>query len=255
MKYPGGHEFEFKVLRPSQIKVDPLYQRKLNVRRVGEIVKAWNGDLFKEPKVSYRDGQYWVFDGQHSISAWQEKFGDKPMLCKVYKGLTWLEECEAFIQQNGIAKDPSQLEKLKAMKEAKYEDVSSMVALAEKVGYSVNFNCAKNDPNTIVAIAKVYKAYTTLGASAYIDMLAAIRDAWPNDPDAVDGRVITAMTVFYKTYGGNFKRADLSKSLRSITPMAIIRNGKNSIQRNGIAREIVKCYNNKRRNRLDVDKL
>lgn len=255
MKYPSGHEFEFKVLRPSQLKVDPLYQRKLNVKRVNEIVKAWNGDLFNEPKVSYRDGQYWLFNGQHSNSAWQEKFGDKPILCKVYKGMTWLEECEAFIQQNGISKDPSQIEKLKAMKEAKFEDVSGMVAGAELVGYSINFNCAKNDPNTIVAIAKLYKAYTTIGPEFYIDMLTAIRDAWPNDPDAVDGRIITAMTLFYKTYGGNFNRADLSKSLRTITPMAVIRNGKTSVKRNGITREIVKCYNNKRRNRLDIEKL
>lgn len=255
MKYPGGHEFELKVLRPSQIKVDPLYQRKLNVRRVDEIVKQWNGDLFNEPKVSYRDGQYWVFNGQHSNSAWQEKFGDKPILCKVYKGMTWLDECEAFIQQNGISKDPSQTEKLKAMKEAKYEDVTGMVAGAERVGYTVNFGLAKNDANTIVAIAKLYKAYMTLGPEAYIDMLAAIKGAWENDPDAVDGRIITAMTVFYKTYGDSFKRNELSKSLRSVTPMAIIRNGKSTIQRNGITREIVKCYNNKRRNRLDADKL
>lgn len=255
MKYPGGHEFEYKYLRPSQIKIDPLYQRKLNTKRVSEIVKAWNGDLFNEPKVSFRDGQYWGFNGQHSTSVWQEKFGDKPMLCKVYKGMTWLEECEAFIQQNGISKDPSQAEKLKAMKEAKYEDVTGMVAGAERVGYTVNFGLAKNDANTIVAIAKLYKAYMTLGPEAYIDMLAAIRDAWPNDPDAVDGRIITAMTLFYKTYGDNFKRADLSKSLRSITPMSIIRNGRTSIKQNGIAREIVKCYNVKRRNRLDAEML
>lgn len=255
MKYPGGHEFEFKMLRPSQLKVDPLYQRKLDAKRVNEIVKKWNGDLFNEPKVSYRDGQFWIFNGQHSNSAWQEKFGDKPILCKIYKGMTWLEECEAFIQQNGESKDPSQIEKLKAMKEAKYEDVSGMVAGAKLVGYSVNFGLAKNDANTIVAIVKLYKAYKTLGPEAYIDMLTAIRDAWTNDPDALDGRIIYAMTLFYKTYGGNFKRVELSKSLRTITPSAIIRNGRTSIQRNGMTREIVKCYNVKRRNRLDADKL
>lgn len=69
MKYPNGHEFEFKVLRPSQIKVDPLYQRPLETKRVERIVKEWSGDLVNEPKVSYRDGQYWIFNGQHTISA------------------------------------------------------------------------------------------------------------------------------------------------------------------------------------------
>lgn len=255
MKYPNGHEFEFKVLRPSQIKVDPLYQRPLETKRVERIVNEWNGDLVNEPKVSYRDGQYWIFNGQHTISAWQTKFGDKPILCKLYKGMTWLDECEAFIQQNGFSKDPSQLEKLRAMKEARYTDVTAMVNCAEIVGFKVSFNLQKNTPTTICAISRLYKAYMALGQVDFLDMLTAIRDSWPNDPDSVDGRIINAMMVFYKTYGGNFKRADLTKSLRNVSPTEIIRNGRITVKRNGFAREIVKCYNAKRRNRLDVELL
>ena len=45
MKYWKGHEFNFVNLRPSQIKVDPLYQRPLDQKRVAQIVKEWNGDL------------------------------------------------------------------------------------------------------------------------------------------------------------------------------------------------------------------
>lgn len=257
MRYPGGHEFEYKALRPSQIKVDPLYQRKLNNNRVNEIVKHWNGDLFNEPKVSYRDGQYWVFNGQHSTAAWRSRANgeDKPLPCKVYKGMTWLDECEAFIQQNGIAKDPSQLEKLRAMNEAKYTDVEGMVNGAKLAGFDVNFGLAKNGPNTIVAIAKLYKAYMTLGASMYLEMLTTIRDAWSGDPDAVDGRIITALTLVFKTYGGHFKNNEMARSLRTIKPAEIIRNGKSNAKRNGCSREIVKAYNNKRRNRLDIDLL
>ena len=257
MRYPGGHEFELKALRPSQIKVDQLYQRNLNNNRVNEIVKHWNGDLFNEPKVSYRDGQYWVFNGQHSTAAWRSRANgeDKPLPCKVYKGMTWLDECEAFIQQNGIAKDPSQLEKLRAMNEAKYTDVEGMVNGAKLVGFDVNFGLAKSTPNTIVAIAKLYKAYMTLGERMYLEMLTTIKDAWFGDPDAVDGRIITAMTTVFKMYGGNFKYTELSKSLHMVKPYEIIRNGKANVHRNGYAREIVKAYNSRRRNRLDADKL
>ena len=103
MKYANGHEFEMRQLRPSQIRCDPLYQRELDIRRVDKIVKEFNGDTFNEPKVSYRDGVYWVFDGQHTIAAWRKYHNgeDKLINCKVFKGMTWIDECEAFIRQNG----------------------------------------------------------------------------------------------------------------------------------------------------------
>lgn len=256
MKYPGGHEFELRTLRPSQISVDPLYQRKLNVKRVQEIVKNWNGDLFNEPKISYRDGQYWVFNGQHSAAAWQHRANgeDKPLPCKVYKGMTWLEECEAFIQQNGISRDPTQVEKLNAMKNAKYDDVMGMVNGAKRVGFEVNFSLIKG-PNTIVAVVALYKAYMQLGPERYLNMLTTIKGAWEADPDGVDGRIIHALTVVYKHYDGEFKPADLAQSLRYVKPADIIRNGRTATGKNGCAREIVKAYNKKRRNRLDIDKL
>ena len=256
MKYPKGHEFEYKVLRPSQIKTDPLYQRKLDLNRVNKIVKEFNGDLFNEPKVSYRDGQFWVFNGQHSIAAWKKYFGeDKMIACKVYKGMTWLDECEAFIAQNGIAKDPTTNEKLSAALEAKRPDVVGMVAGAELAGFEVNFKNCRNRSTTIVAVSALFRAFHALGADQYIDMLTAIRDAWDGDADASCSQIINAMALFYKTYKGNFKREDLVKSLKRITPAQIIREGRAGRTRNGYCREIVKCYNVKRRYRLDLDEL
>lgn len=257
MKYPKGHEFEYKALRPSQIKTDPLYQRKLDLNRVNKIVREFNGDLFNEPKVSYRDGQYWVFNGQHSIAAWKKYFGgkDKLLACKVYKGMTWLDECEAFIAQNGIAKDPTTNEKLSAALEAKRPDVVGMVAGAELVGFEVNFKNCRNKPTTIVAVSTLFRAFHALGADYYIDMLTAIRDAWNGDPDALCSQIINALSVFYKTYKGHFRREDLVKSLKRVVPAQIIREGRVNRYRNGYAREIVKVYNNKRRNRLNLDEL
>ena len=49
MIYPKGHEFEYKVLKPSQMKTDPLYQRPLDIKRVEKIAKEFNGDIFNNP--------------------------------------------------------------------------------------------------------------------------------------------------------------------------------------------------------------
>lgn len=256
MRYPNGHEFEYRWLRPSQIEVDPMYQRNLDTARVDKIVKDFNGDTFNEPKVSYRDGKYWVFDGMHSTAAWRKLNNgeDKPIYCKVFKGMTWLEECGRFIDQDGYDKDPTVADTLRAAYEARRPDVVGMVKGAELVGFKVNFKNSKNN-NTIVSVGALHKSFCKLGADAYVEMLTVLRDAWNFEPDSTCAQIINAMTMFYKTYAGNFKRLDLVNSLKRVTPAQIIREGRTFRAKNGFAREIVKVYNVKRKYRLDIDKL
>lgn len=258
MKYPNGHDFEYRKLQPSQIKYDPLYQRDLDIKRVEKIVREFDGDIFNEPKVSYRDGCFWCFNGQHSIAAWKKIHDgeDRPVNCKVYLGMTWSEECEAFVAQNGISKDPTTNEKLSAAFNNKDPDVVNMVNLATLAGYTVDFVVSKT-PTRIVATSALFKAYKTLGPEAYLEMLTVIREAWWGDMDALQANIIKGLTTFFKVYGGCFKPADLSKSLKNISPCVILRNGKQSSQkRNSYCREIAKQYNVKRRTyRVDENKL
>ena len=257
MRYPNGHEFEMKLLYPSQIKYNPLYQRELDAKKVKKIAEQFDGDLFNEPKVSYRDGTYWCFNGQHSIAAWKiyHKNQDKPVNCKVFKGMTWLEECDAFVKQNGISSDPTTNQKLRAAFNSSDPDVIDMVEKAQLCGFVVDFSSSKT-PTRIVATSSLFRAYKQLGGVKYLDMLTAIKEAWYGDMDAVSKQIIGGMTTFYKAYYGNFRNEDLIKSLKRITPAEIIRNGKGYTNRsNTYTREIVKTYNNKRKNRLDENKL
>lgn len=258
MIYPKGHEFEYKILKPSQLKVDPLYQRGIDMKRIERICKEFNGDTFNEPKVSYRDGTYWIFDGQHSVAVWRKIHNneDKPIMCKVFRGMTWLDECEAFVRQNGLDKDPTTNEKLKAAYNSNDPDVTDMVEKASMCGYTVDFSSSKI-PTRIVATNALIKAYKTLGGDAFLDMMTAIRDAWYGDIDAVSSQIISGMATFYKTYYGFFERDGLVSKLRTVKPAQIIRDGKSfTARRNTYSQEICKVYNVRRsRNRLDIAKL
>ena len=44
------------------------YQRELNINRVRKIAAKFDPRLVNPPKVSYRNGHYYVFDGQHTIA-------------------------------------------------------------------------------------------------------------------------------------------------------------------------------------------
>lgn len=259
MIYPKGHEFSYEKIYPSLIKVDETYQRRLDNPRVDKIVRDWNGDVFNEPKVSQRkDGSYYVFNGQHSTAAWKKKMGaNTPILCKVYQDMTWSDECIAFILQNGLDKDPTTNEKLRAAYENKDPDVVDMVSKASLCGFVVDFSVNKT-PTRIVATAALLRAYKTLGADTFLDMLTVIRDAWYGDMDAVSTQIISGMATFFKTYYGFFDSKNLAHSLKRIEPAKIIREGKRaSFEKNGYARAICDQYNFKRKpkSRLEVAKL
>lgn len=81
-----------------------LYQRTLNHARVREIAENFDERVANEPKVSARDGGFYVFDGQHTVAARKllNDGMDQPVLCKVYSGLTVKDEALLFAQQTGF---------------------------------------------------------------------------------------------------------------------------------------------------------
>ena len=88
------------------LEIPDAYQRRLNTERVAKIVAGFNERIANEPKVSFRDGHYYVFDGQHTIVARKHMNGnnDLPILCKVYYGMTEAEEALLFAMQTGVGR-------------------------------------------------------------------------------------------------------------------------------------------------------
>lgn len=251
---PKGHEFEYRELSALELSFDRTYQRDPDSNRIHKIVKEFNGNVFNEPKVSFRDGKYYCFDGQQSVKAWQMYCGDEtaPILCKVFYGMTWEDEIDAFLLQTGYSKKVADVVKLQAKLNRRDQDIIDVVDIVENLGWKLNFKGASGGENVIMAVVAVYKAYIDLGAKAFTDMMQVIREAWGGSEEAVCVQIITGMKVFYKMYYGEFRHNDLVSSLRSRSPVEIVRNGKanKGVQSNTYATEIWKVYNHKRRNKL-----
>lgn len=250
MRYFNGHEFEFKRINPSLIVVDS-YQRKIDLKRIDRIIKNFDGDVLNEPKVSFRDGKFYVFDGQHTITVWRKMFGDEPILCKIFKGMTWVDECEEFIKQNGDAHMPTMNEIFHAKYEEKREDVMQMIAGAEVAGFEVGFDTNKKD-NRIVAVTALYKAWDRLGQEKYVEMMRMIKAAWNGDKDSIRTGIITAITKLFQLHYSEFDSKAMANSLARVRPIDLIRNGK--MYRDGVLMEIIKTYNMGRKtNKIKVD--
>ena len=109
--------YQMQEINSAELNVDrDLYQRKKHMDKVSRIVSVWDERIANEPKVSYRNGKFYVFDGQHTILAREALNNDKPVdiLCKVYTGLTVHDEALLFALQMGISSKPSSGERLRA---------------------------------------------------------------------------------------------------------------------------------------------
>ena len=86
-----------------------IYQRGVERKRVELIARDFNEYIVNEPKVSFRNGRYYVMDGQHTIEGCILLNGgeDRPILCKVYTGLTMEQEALLFAEQKRRTKSIS----------------------------------------------------------------------------------------------------------------------------------------------------
>ena len=121
-----------------------LYQRGIQRKRVELIAKDFNEYTANEPKVSFRNGRYYVMDGQHTIEGCILLNGgeDRPILCKVYTGLTMEQEALLFAEQNGHAAPLSAGIKLRAKVVGGDAPSKAFVAATNRAGLSLNYEYA-----------------------------------------------------------------------------------------------------------------
>ena len=58
---------EFMSINSRELIIPVAYQRRLLPERVARIVAKFDEHIANEPKVSFREGRYYVFDGQHHM--------------------------------------------------------------------------------------------------------------------------------------------------------------------------------------------
>lgn len=75
------------------------YQREPNLLRVQKIADNFNSKRLEVKTANYRDGKFYLIDGQHSMLA-LKRLGMSHMECKVFIGMSMEEEASLFADQN-----------------------------------------------------------------------------------------------------------------------------------------------------------
>lgn len=126
-------ECNFEVRYVDSVLLNPCaeYQRLLRMGKVARIAANFSEYIANEPKVSYRDGRYFVFDGQNTIEARKTCNGgrDLPIRCKVFYGLSKEHEALLFAVQTGISSELTAGEQLRAKLVAHEENACDFVSV------------------------------------------------------------------------------------------------------------------------------
>lgn len=215
--------YEMQDIRSDLLNVErSIYQRAKHEDKITRIVADWDERIANEPKVSYRDGKYYVFDGQHTILAREQLNNDEPIeiLCKVYKGLSAQDEALLFAKQTGISSKPSSGERLRANIFGNEQDAIDFCEATEKSGLSIDFNGTRHKMH-LACVSTALNAYRKIGKEHYAEAICIIADAWRGEADSLRHEIIKAVTEFVELYYGLYDRDVLVKALRSKKPINI----------------------------------
>ena len=215
---PGCHRNEIIELDNRLITVDKSYQREPDQKRIRLMADKFRPELVNIVKVSYRDGQYYCFDGNHTTHLLRllNPEPDFKILCRVYYGMTREEEAELFALQTGYSKAVASAYKLRALEIAGYEEVVAFLEATRSCGFSIDPVKGYVKDGAIVAVKKANQVYDSLGEEQYKNMLCLIRDTWHMASWSVSQNMLGGMVLLFKTYGDKINRERFIRQLASI---------------------------------------
>jgi len=234
---------EFMTINSRELIIPIAYQRRLFPERVAKIVAKFDEHIANEPKVSFRDGRYYVFDGQHTIAARKKMNGgrDLPIRCKVYRGLTESDEALLFAQQTGESAKLTASAQLRAMVYGGDPDATAFLRATESVGLHLGFEQAR-DSKRIVCISTTFSDFKRIGAEMYKEALSIILAAWGGAPDSLRAETIQGVIAFVELYHGEYDRTRLIKRLHNTDPLSVYRSGRADINLPGNKKYLNQVY-------------
>ena len=169
------------------------YNRDIRRAWVNKIKSDYREDMVQPAIVSFRDGKYWIVDGQHRAQAKYELNGNDPntpILCDVRTGLTYEEEADLFHRYNNGNIVLTKAEDVKAMIEAKDATAVAFRDLVESCGYVMYINTS----NSISAVSTIWKIFNKKNGEETLRSILSLTNAcWPCNKKGVHSILISGI--------------------------------------------------------------
>jgi len=215
----------YKMIQVNSAEIDTTtYQRNLNKNKVKRIAAEFDERIANEPKLSFRDGKYYVFDGQHTIAARKLLNHDRDVdiTCKVYFDMSEEDEALLFAQQTGVSSKPTPGITLRAKKIGNDTDTLAFIHANEALAIQPSFSNA-NGRYRLRCINTARREYGKVGEKQYREAMKIIVDAWQGKSSSFLSEVVIVMCSFVHIYYGEYDRRKLAKKLSHINPYDIVK--------------------------------
>jgi len=223
-------QFTYREMTLSSAQVEvprETYQRNFNAKRAQKIADEFDERIANEPKVSYRDGRYFVFDGQHTIAARKLRNGgeDLPIKCKVYFGMTEQDEAVLFAQQFGVSAPLAAGARLRALIFGGDPLAIAFMEANKDIEIQLDYD-QERGLNRIGCIQTAFDAYMKIGEERYKEAMNILITARIGEPDSFRAENVLGITRFVDLYHDEFCPHRLVNQLRRVDPLTIYREGR-----------------------------
>jgi hypothetical protein len=200
------------------LRVSNAAQREFNDMWGEYLEKNFNLDLVGMLTVSYRDGVYWVVDGQHrthGLIAWaKQEFGDEwpewTVHVNCHYSLSERAEAALFLAFN----KRRNLTAYDIFRVGVTADLPIPTDI-NRVVLSLGLRVEKSrKPNTVSAVGALDRVYRMGDAVLLSKTLVTIRDAWAGT--GFDSEAMQGVALFINRYEGRFDAERLVKKLASL---------------------------------------
>lgn len=191
----------YKELDVNELKLANYQRNQLSASRIKEYANKFDWDIFGVPLVSYRDGQYWIVDGQHRVEV-LKLLGIQTVLCQVLTGLNYEEEAMKFVSLNSEHKNLNASEKFHGKVEGRDNGAVEIYNIMTQNGLSYSKKCCKNGGQPVSAIACVEKIYKEKGASHLNRVLNILIQACCGEKAAFQACILFGLSTFLSTSRG-----------------------------------------------------
>jgi hypothetical protein len=252
-------KYEYRQINSKFIVSDTDYQRLLKTERVKKIINEFNPMKVNPPKLSLRDGKFYVWDGQTTATVLKHINGGNDIVinCLVYCGLTKEDEGWLFITQDNGKTKVSGNDKIKASYTLKLNDSDvQMVDIARSLGLIIDF-AGSNGVNKIICLATLKYIFSHTDIDTYKNILTVAKESWFGQPESFSGEILKGLHIVFDVYKDEISVSTMIKQLRNkTTPNAIKAKGNNNLSLRGNSKyaiEIVDIYNHNltAKNKLD----
>lgn len=217
-----------RIINSSQLKSKQDYQRRINMEYVKEKIAVFDPNKVEPVHVSYRDGKYYVMDGQHTILILEGVNGNKPVdiNCIVHKGMTYQEESDWTDDQYEKKHPHTYNERAVARFEAGRKLPCEIALKVKNVGGRLPYDKTTKTGIKIGAVKKVTNLYQK-DSDHTILAIKCLIEAYKDRENTIPADIIAGTMEFLRLYDNQVLTSRLVQALSKYTPQLLTNTAKN----------------------------